>query len=113
MHPPSNIEALPCPFCGKAADLEYGDTLYPTGIWWREEDGIRHYVRHKDRKEGDRMVWGMHCPEVAWGCGAEIHADTKEEALAKWNRRASNDQLNANGVIRVAVEAPVMQHTEE
>ena len=84
------LEALPCPFCGKAVDFDDADTLYPSGICWREEHGFRHYVRWKDRRDGDGNVWGMHCPEPAGGCGVEIHGDTKDEALAKWNRRASN-----------------------
>lgn len=79
---------LPCPFCGKAPDVEDGDTLYPTGLWWRIEDGMRHYIRHKDRKEGDASVWGMHCPEVSGGCGAEITANSKQDAISAWNRRA-------------------------
>lgn len=90
-HSDAGLEALPCPFCGRASDIQDDETLYPTGGWWRHaEDGLRHYVRHRERKPGDGMVWGMHCPEVYGGCGAEVDGDTKDEALAKWNRRASN-----------------------
>lgn len=81
------LTALPCPFCGHKADLDDDDTLYPSGIYWRETDGIRHYILLRNRQDGDGQVWGMHCPEVAGGCGAEIDGDTKEEALEKWNRR--------------------------
>lgn len=70
-------------------DFEDGDTLYPTGTGWLEEDGLRHYVRYTDAPK-NQWCWGMHCPEPAGGCGAEVHGDTKDEALAKWNRRASN-----------------------
>lgn len=85
---------LPCPFCGKTLNVEDGDTLYPTGMWWRIEDGMRHYVRHKDRKEGDKSEWGVHCAEVSGGCGAEITADSKQEAMDNWNKR-SNDNRKA------------------
>lgn len=84
----AGVGLLPCPFCGKTVDLEDCDTLYPIGLYWREEGGIRHYVRHEDRKEGDERVWGMHCPEVSGGCGAEITADSKQDAISAWNRRA-------------------------
>ena len=85
----SNIELLPCPFCGKKPDLEDPDTLYPSGIFWawNEELGMRVYRRFKEREEGDQPSWLMHCTEIAGGCGVEIHGDTKEEALSKWNRR--------------------------
>ena len=83
-----NIDMLPCPFCGKGVDLEDEDTLYPSGVYWRETDGMRHYIRHKDRKQDDGIVWDIHCPEVSGGCGAEISADSKQEAINAWNRRA-------------------------
>lgn len=82
-------EAKHCPFCGKGVDFEDEDTLYPTGAYWREEDGIRHYFRRSASRPGDGRVWGMHCPTPAGGCGAEIRGDSEEEALEKWNRRAA------------------------
>ena len=78
---------LPCPFCGKSATVEDADTLYPTGQYWRLEDGIKLYIRHKDRKIEDQFVWGMHCPEASGGCGAEITADSKQDAINAWNKR--------------------------
>ena len=84
----NGLGLLPCPFCGKAVDLEDDDTLYPVGFYWREKDGVRHYIRHKDRKQGDESVWGMHCSETSGGCGAEIESDSKQEAINAWNRRA-------------------------
>lgn len=82
------LEAKACPFCGKPVDFEDGDTLYPTGIFWREnEHGFRHYVSFKEHRPTDGKVWGMHCPTPAGGCGAEITGDSREEALAAWDRR--------------------------
>lgn len=83
-------EAAPCPFCGKPADLEDPDTLHPTGTGWRDDEveGFRTYHSYlKVPKE--QWCWGMHCPTPAGGCGAEISGDSKEEVLAKWNRRAT------------------------
>lgn len=84
------LEAMPCPFCGRASNIHDSETLFPTGARWRETDIGRIYHRQLDGKDSDGWVWGMHCPESYGGCGAEIHGDTKDEALAKWNRRASN-----------------------
>jgi len=82
-------ENKPCPFCGKAVDLDDPDTLYPTGTCWRfdEELEMRTYHGMNKKQPGDGMCYKMHCPVCAGGCGAEIHGDTREEALALWNRR--------------------------
>ena len=77
----------PCPFCGKAPDLGDPDTLHPSGVYWRKTDGIVHYIRFKDRTEWDFAVYVMNCVETSGGCGVEIHANSKEEAITKWNRR--------------------------
>ena len=83
----SEREALkPCPFCDKAVDLGDPDTLYPT-MAWRKDDDICHYVRIDEPHHG--LVWTMHCSEQAGGCGAEISGDSREEAIAAWNRRAA------------------------
>lgn len=83
------LKALPCPFCGKEVDFEDADTLYPTGTCWRDDEelGLRTYHRFSNRKESDSYIWGMHCPEPSWGCGAEIQGHSKEEAVEKWNNR--------------------------
>lgn len=82
-------QMLPCPFCGKEVDLENPDTLYPSGIYWRWDEDLkmRHYIRFKDKQIGDQPCWQLLCPETAGGCGVEIHGDTKEEVVAKWNKR--------------------------
>jgi hypothetical protein len=80
---------LPCPFCGKAVDLEDGDTLYPTLFWRDIGDGLRSYHGIYERKpdEPKNFCFTMHCPETAGGCGAEITGDSMEGAVLKWNRR--------------------------
>lgn len=88
------LEFLPCPFCGKVVDLDNGDTLYPAGMYWRITDGIKHHIRYKDTQQGDESCWGMHCPETAGGCGAEIEADSKNDAVNKWNRRTNVVDIN-------------------
>lgn len=82
--------ALPCPFCGKPVDFDDADTLYPSGVYWRQRGKIRTYHGHKDRLATDNRCWEMNCPTPSGGCGAEMHGDSKAEALAKWNKRASN-----------------------
>tara|TARA_R110000868_G_scaffold90057_4_gene250213 strand:+ start:236 stop:643 length:408 start_codon:yes stop_codon:yes gene_type:complete len=81
------IKVLPCPFCGRASDIFDDETLYPSGTGWKiEEGGFRSYHRHTNVPR-EQWCWSMHCPEVYGGCGAEMDADSKDEALAKWNRR--------------------------
>ena len=81
------VETKPCPFCGMKPDLTDPDTLHPTGTYWREVDGVRYYVRHKDRKLGDNPSWVFNCVETAGGCGVEMHDDVLDGVIAKWNRR--------------------------
>lgn len=69
-------------------DEDLDDTLYPSAVYWREEDGLRHYLNHRDRQEGDHQCWEMNCPESGGGCGASILGDSEAEVRAKWNRRA-------------------------
>lgn len=82
---------LPCPFCGRAVDPECHDTLYPSGAYWREENGFKRYIRHRDSKVGDGVCWAMHCPTTGGGCGVEMTGDSRAETVAKWNRRACSD----------------------
>lgn len=84
------VSPLPCPFCGKQVDLEDHDTLYPSGTGWLfdEELQMRTYHRYTATPQ-EQWCYTMHCPVQAGGCGAEMHGDTRSEALAKWDKRAN------------------------
>ena len=77
---------MPCPFCGRHPDIGDGDTLYPTGTGWKQDDGYRSYHRYTEVPK-EQWCYGMHCTESSGGCGAEVHGDSAVEALAKWNSR--------------------------
>jgi hypothetical protein len=77
----------PCPFCGKKPSEDLIDTCYPNGTYWREEDGLRHYIRHKERLLTDNRCWLFHCNESEGGCGAELTGDSRDEVIEKWKRR--------------------------
>lgn len=85
---------LPCPFCGHKVDLSDMDTLYPNGTLWRfnSELGMRTYHGFNDRQDGDSMCYVMNCPSQAGGCGAEVNGDSREEAIAAWNRRYAQSE---------------------
>lgn len=81
------VKLLPCPFCARPVDDDLIDTLYPTGAGWKRiSEGVHAYGRWVDGFQ-DGEVWSMNCSESCGGCGAEISGDTREEAMAKWNRR--------------------------
>ena len=62
----------PCPFCGWNPLLEPDDFIYPNRDGWE--------VNCYEYFDSD----GNH---IAGGCGVTMFANTKEEALDKWNRR--------------------------
>lgn len=70
------------------------DTLYPSGVSWvsiEEESGIEGliaYVSSKEYPEVNRC-YQLICQVHQGGCGAEMHGDSVEEVLTKWNRRSS------------------------
>lgn len=94
------FEVKPCPFCGHPFDPESMDVLYPSGTHWCEHADRRiHFASRREVENCVKVkrspvvasgpVWGLHCPEHEGGCGASISGLTKEECLARWNRRSS------------------------
>lgn len=67
-------ELLPCPFCGHVifAGDDYIDSIYPA-----------------DR---ERTLWSVHCTGNEGGCDASTLADSREGAIAAWNRRAKQSE---------------------
>ena len=101
------VVLLPCPCCGWQPPFDDADSmldfLYPTGTWWREErtwvpsqhtgQRFRTYHKHKDRKDGDKACYGMHCTQNMGGCGVRIVRDSREEAIAAWNTRTHSAEI--------------------
>jgi hypothetical protein len=85
---------LPCPFCGRPVDENLEDTLYPSGVYWRFDPKIQRRTYHSRREQqpGDHDCMEMNCTETNGGCGARITADSEEEVIAKWNRRATRER---------------------
>jgi len=77
----------PCPFCGHKVDLEDGDTLYPNGSGWEDHPDYGRGYCSRLVVPKEQWCYSMHCPTNAGGCGAEISADSKQEAMDKWNTR--------------------------
>ena len=54
-------EVKPCPFCGKAVDLNDEDTLYPSGTGWKDHpDGIRSYHSFREVPK-EQWCYDLHC----------------------------------------------------
>ena len=76
------------PFCGHVVDLQDGDTLYPNGIGWKiSPSGMTTYHSFREVPE-EQWCYSMHCPTTAGGCGVEMSANSKYEAMDKWNNRS-------------------------
>ena len=81
---------LPCPFCGKPVDLKNTDTLHLTGVGWLFNEELQTHTYHRNTETPqEQWCYSMNCPVTAGGCGATMHGDTKADALAKWNKRAT------------------------
>lgn len=80
-------EIKPCPFCGHPVDLDDRDTLYPDGVGWQyRKNGLKSY-HHFSEVPPEQWCYVLCCVEKAGGCGAEMHGDTAQECIDKWNRR--------------------------
>jgi hypothetical protein len=88
--PQTTDHLKPCPFCGWQPPADLSDVLYPSGTYrrWDERNQFHHYVSHNQSRQGDTPCWEMNCTANMGGCGASISADSEEEAVAAWNRRA-------------------------
>lgn len=76
----------PCPFCSHPVDIDDPDTLYPNGTGWIEKGNFRVY-RNLREVPKEQWCYTFHCVVSSGGCGAEVSADTQEEAIRKWERR--------------------------
>lgn len=80
--------AKPCPFCGHSIDPNDIDTLYPSGTGWIDHhtDAFRSYVSAYEVPK-EQWCYKIICNESYGGCGAEVHGDSIDETLDKWNTR--------------------------
>lgn len=82
---------LSCPFCGHTPQ-DWQDFLHPTGQAWRDDDGMRHYMRWDDPRGTHGQVWELGCLEHEGGCGATMTGDSRQDVLEKWNRRVGQQE---------------------
>ena len=86
-----NPPLLACPFCGHLPQ-DWQDFLHPTGRAWRDDDGMRHYMRWDDPRGTHGQVWELSCLEHEGGCGATMTGDSRQDVLDKWNRRVGQQE---------------------
>ena len=80
------MNLLPCPFCGKEPEEDDEDVCYPSGTGWKETRGFRHYVNFREVPM-EQWCYSVHCVKHHGGCGVEMHGDSEQEAIDRWNRR--------------------------
>lgn len=83
----------PCPFCGAELDISDDvDIVYPNGSGWKiRPDGFKSYHSFRDVPK-EQWCYLVNCNTLAGGCGAEVHGDSRQEAVQKWNMR--NGKVN-------------------
>lgn len=78
----------PCPFCGKAMDIDDPDTIYPSGFWASVPgEDYRHYFNDPSRCTPEGTTYNVVCQTSAGGCSASIDGDSYKEAINNWNTR--------------------------
>jgi hypothetical protein len=85
-------DLLGCPFCGHKPNINDSDTLHPSSIFWVDdgEDGKHYFGRRHHRFDGTQNeCWEINCVETSGGCAVRIIGDSKDDAIAKWQRRAT------------------------
>lgn len=86
----------PCPFCGMKLDPEDVDTVYPSGVGWKEDETelYRYYVSSREVPK-EQWCYKVVCQEHYGGCNASITGDSKEEAIEKWNKRSESQSTTS------------------
>ena len=81
------MELLNCPFCGSELDIEDSDTFHASTVGWKNRGEYREYVNFREVPK-DQWCHEVHCCTIYGGCGASITADSRQEAIDKWNTRS-------------------------
>jgi hypothetical protein len=82
-----NYKMKPCPFCGHEVDLKAPDTLHPSGTGWKTRaNGFRSYHSFREVPP-EQWCYSLQCVTTSGGCGVRMDADSREEAIEKWNTR--------------------------
>lgn len=113
----ANPKLSPCPFCGHIPE-DWQDFLHPTGGGWREDvfggQLRRHYMRRDDPRGIHGEVWELGCLTHEGGCGATVSADSRDEAIAAWNRRPGQpSDLLAGQAEKAGLTPPAPPATDE
>ena len=83
----------PCPFCGMSVDLQDPDSLYPNGTGWAFNDNLGFRTYHSAKEvPAEQWCYSLHCVVHHGGCGAEMHADSRQEAIDRWNKRSYSEE---------------------
>lgn len=89
----NSIQLNDCPFCGFVFPDDPDDLLdvvYRTGTVWRKAKYGRTYHASADFPGAvDGYCWKVLCNESMGGCGVEMHGDSQQEVIDKWNTRAT------------------------
>ena len=81
-----------CPFCGCHVDFDDPDTLHPSGVFWRDTEHGRLYYGWSecDFEDRENKCYQLNC----LGCGCEMHGDSKDEVIEKWEKRVKRVKIS-------------------